>query len=209
MLHVEKVIVGPLEVNCWIIWNEQKKAIIIDPGYDADKILKVINDNQLSIAAYMMTHGHADHISALADIANQIPAELGIHPADAKWAFSMQNIIPPFYSYPKTPTMISRNFSDNQIYCDADITYKIIETPGHTPGSVCFYFENDGIIFTGDTLFKGSAGRTDFPGGNPRKLTESLKKLKELPDNTIVHSGHGPSSTIGYEKEHNFFMRHC
>ncbi len=207
MLHVEKVVVGAFEVNCWIVWGEAKQAIVIDPGADAENIKKVIEDNGLSVAAYLLTHGHADHISALADISSMIPAELGIHPDDAKWAFTSQNSIPPFYPQPATPAQIERSFGDKQTWQDDGLNYTIIATPGHTPGGVCFYFPEEALLFCGDTLFAGSAGRTDLPGGDSRVLAESLKKLKQLPGDTKVHSGHGPSSTIEHENRTNFFMK--
>lgn len=207
MINIKKIVVGAFEVNCWIVWDESKQAIVIDPGADADKIEKAIEENGLSVAAYLLTHGHADHISALADISHKISAEIGIHPNDAKWAFTPQNSIPPFYPQPATPTKIDRSFEDKQTWQDGDLNYEIIDTPGHTPGGVCFYFPAEKLLFCGDTLFKGSAGRTDLPGGDSRVLANSLKKLKQLPGETKVYSGHGPDSTIEHEIKTNFFMK--
>ena len=207
MLHVKKVVVGAFEVNCWIIWGENKEAIVIDPGANAEKIKKVIEDNGLSVTVYLLTHGHSDHISGLADISRIMPAELGIHPNDASWAFTPQNIIPPFYAQPATPAQIERSFEDKQEWHDSDLNYKIITTPGHTPGGVCFYFPTEALLFCGDTLFAGSAGRTDLPGGDSRTLAASLKKLSQLPSNTKVHPGHGPTSAIGHENKTNYFMK--
>jgi glyoxylase-like metal-dependent hydrolase (beta-lactamase superfamily II) len=207
MLHIKKVVVGAFEVNCWIIWGDTKQAIVIDPGADADSIRKTLKDNNLTVTAYMLTHGHADHISALADIQNTNPAEIGIHQDDAAWAFTPQNNIPPFYSQPTTPKNIERNLIDNQNWQDTDLNYTVIATPGHTPGGVCFYFPEEKLLFCGDTLFAGSAGRTDLPGGNSRTLAASLKKLAQLPGETKVHPGHGPTSTIEHENKTNFFMK--
>ncbi len=207
MINIKKVVVGAFEVNCWIVWDESNNAIVIDPGADANKIEKAIEESGLSVAAYLLTHGHADHISALADISHKIPAELGIHPNDAKWAFTPQNSIPPFYPQPATPEKIDRSLEDKQTWQDGNLNYEIIDTPGHTPGGVCFYFPAEKLLFCGDTLFKGSAGRTDLPGGDSRVLANSLKKLKQLPGETKVYSGHGPDSTIEHEIKTNFFMK--
>ena len=199
-MNIQILSVGPFEVNCGIVWNDAKQALVIDRGHDADDIESVLRENGLTVAAYLLTHGHADHICALADLYETRPAPVYLHPADQRWAFGTQNQILPYYPVPEKPdTEILSPVNVPQCHC--------LETPGHTPGGVCYYFEEEKVIFTGDTLFKGTCGRTDLPGGDGRVLAKSLKKLAALPDDVTVHAGHNESTTIGYEKQTNFFMQ--
>lgn len=207
MLPIEKVLVGAFEVNCWIVRGEGSRAIVIDPGADPQAIRDELAAHDLDVAAYMLTHGHVDHVSALEDLLATHPAPVGLHPADAEWAFTEANLLPPFYDAPRRPERIERELADGQTWTDAGLTYTVITTPGHTPGSVCFYFETDRVLVCGDTLFQGSVGRTDLPGGNPRELSRSLVRLAKLPDDTTVYTGHGPPTTLESEKRSNYFMQ--
>ena len=155
----------------------------------------------------MITHGHADHICALAELHAARPAPVYIHANDYKWAFGVQNQILPYYPVPQKPVTEFIHPETARYWKIADLDFQCLETPGHTPGCVCYYFEQEKVIFTGDTLFKGTCGRTDLPGGDGRILAQSLKKLAALPDDIVVHAGHNESTTIGYEKETNFFMQ--
>jgi hydroxyacylglutathione hydrolase len=206
-MHIETIVVGEFQVNCYVVWDHSDKALIIDPGADADLILQFLRQKKLTIAAYLLTHGHVDHVSGVADLHSVSPAPIGIHGDDLKWAFSRENQMPPFYGVPRQPSEIGRTLEDGQEWTDAGLTYKVISTPGHTPGGVCFHFESENCLFTGDTLFAGSVGRTDLPGGNSRVLASSLKKLANLPASTLVYPGHGPSSDIATEKRTNYFMQ--
>lgn len=206
MMNIETIPVGPFQVNCNIIWGDEKEAIVIDPGYDNAVIADFLKNNHLSVAVYILTHGHADHVHDLCLIQEQYPAPIMMHEADADWAFGPSNTIAPYYGVPGEPEKIDRLLKGNAVYTDAGLTYQVICTPGHSPGGVCIYFEKEGKLFAGDTLFRESVGRTDLPGGDARTLTESLKKLVVLPEETEVYCGHGPNTTIGYEKDHNFFM---
>ncbi len=206
-MQIETIVVGEFQVNCFVVWGAGKQAIVIDPGKEADRIEDAIEANGLTIGVYLLTHGHMDHISALADLYDKWPAPIALHAADAKWAFDAANEMPPFYPVPRKPADITRLLDEGQSWTDDGLAYRILNTPGHTPGSVCVLFEADNTLFSGDTLFAGSVGRTDFPGGDPRALRQSLVRLAELPDETIVHTGHGPSTNIGVEKRTNFFMQ--
>ena len=137
----------------------------------------------------------------------RLPAPVFISAQDAEWAFSEINQIPTYNSTPQKSRSINLLQSDEQIIAAAGLSCKAIATPGHSPGGVCFYFQKEGILFAGDTLFQNSVGRTDLPGGDPRILTQSLKKLALLPPETIVYPGHGPSTSIKEEKLNNFFFR--
>lgn len=206
-MSIKNVVVGEFQVNCFIIWGEAREAIVIDPGDNADAILQLLEDEELTPAAYLLTHGHMDHISALAKLYAAKPAAVAIHDADLAWAFSEVNQMPPFYAVPEAPPEIARKLADGQEWNDGGLAYRIIATPGHTPGGVCFHFYEDNALFTGDTLFAGSVGRTDLPGGSSRILKESLAKLAKLDDGLRVYPGHGPSSSIGHENQTNFFMK--
>ncbi len=206
-MHVEVVIVGEFEVNCLIVRGETADCFVVDPGADAPRILEVLAHGQLRVEAYLMTHGHVDHVSALAEVHAVHPAPVLCHAADLAWAFSEDNALPPFYGAPRRPAGEVRTIGDGDAFTAAGTPVRVIATPGHTPGSVCFYLETAGLLLTGDTLFAGSAGRTDLPGGNARALADSLAKLVRLPNATRVYAGHGPASTIGREKRTNYFMR--
>lgn len=206
-MNIHPVVVGAFDVNCFLVTGDDGKTLIIDPGADANVILNHIIDENLEVTAYLLTHGHMDHISVLFDLYKVHSAPVAIHGKDLLWAFSENNCMPPFYDMPKKPSEISRILKNAESFSDGGLEYEIIETPGHTPGGVCFYFKSKKILFCGDTLFAGSVGRTDLPGGDSRVLSESLKRLADLPDDVTVYPGHGPSTTIGEEKSTNFFMR--
>ena len=218
---------GPFEVNCAIVWNDQREAFVIDPGSDAADIAAILKENDLTVVAYLLTHGHADHLCALAELHAARPAPVYIHTEDLKWAFGPQNQILPYYPVPGKPVTefihpeTSKDCHSTSFRCRriastslpavewkiSDLRFQCLETPGHTKGCVCYYFEQEKVIFTGDTLFKGTCGRTDLPGGDGRILAASLKKLAALPNDVIVYPGHNESTTIGYEKKTNFFMQ--
>ncbi len=158
--------------------------------------------------AYLLTHGHMDHISALSDLSQKYPAPIRMHPKDAAWAFSPANQMPPYYHTPKFPQQgILADLIESAENHAAGLSYKVLETPGHSPGSVCLYFPDHEILIAGDTLFAGSAGRTDLPGGDARQLQESLQRLVTLPDSVTIYPGHGPLSTIGCEKKNNPYLQ--
>jgi glyoxylase-like metal-dependent hydrolase (beta-lactamase superfamily II) len=214
-MNIKILSVGPFEVNCAIVWNMAKQAFVIDPGCDAADIETVLRENGLTVAAYLLTHGHTDHLNALGALYESRPAPVFIHAEDEKWAFSPQNEILPWYKAPEKPdagflnpeTAAGRDAIEEIILKTGLCRFQCLETPGHTRGGVCYYFENEKVIFTGDTLFKGTCGRTDLPGGDARVLAASLKKLAALPDDVTVYPGHNQSTTIGCEKKTNFFMQ--
>lgn len=208
-MNIETIIVGEFQVNCFLLWNQHKKALVIDPGDEAERIADALDQHGLEVEAYLLTHAHMDHISALADLYDQRPAPIALHEGDANWAFTPVNSMPPFYGVPREPAEgIGRQLEDGQTWTDAGMSYRVISTPGHTPGCVCFYFEDSRTLISGDTLFAGSVGRTDFPYSDARAMQNSLLKLAALPDNTTVYAGHGPATEIGTEKRTNYLMRH-
>lgn len=208
MLHIESLTVSLFQSNCFIVHCEGgAEALVIDPGDNAPEILARLDEKGLTVAAYLLTHGHVDHVYALADMVAARPAPVALHPADAAWAFTERAAFPPYYGAPKAPPRIDRELADGQTWTDLGLTYRIIETPGHSPGGVAFYFETEKALFSGDSIFRGSIGRSDLPGADPATLAASLKKILTLPDDVTIHSGHGPATTIGHERQTNPFLR--
>jgi glyoxylase-like metal-dependent hydrolase (beta-lactamase superfamily II) len=207
-MNIEAIPTGAYEEICYIVWNSENQAIVFDPGYDAHLIFGVLEVNKLNVVAYVCTHAHADHINALAEMHKRFPAPIAMHSDDLTWAFESMNKIEPYYPVPRRPDVADfLRLESSREWSFADLQFRCMETPGHSPGSCCLLFLEEKIMITGDTLFKGSCGRTDLPGGDPRQLKESLNKLKQLPDEIRVYPGHGPDTTIGIERLTNFFMQ--
>ncbi len=206
-MKVIPISVGPFQVNCYLAVAPNNQALVIDPGDDAGVIGVTLRQNKLTVAAYLITHGHMDHVSGLAEMTRTFPAPVAIHPLDEAWAFSPANQTLPYYDTPDRPKKIERLLENGQIFSDAGFRYEIIATPGHSPGGVCFYFPDEKVIFTGDTLFLGTVGRTDLEGSDEKLMAKSLKRLAQLPDDTAVYPGHGPQTTIGQEKKSNAFLQ--
>ena len=204
----EILTVGAFEVNCVVLWGDPARAWIVDPGADAELIRDCLRRHQLQVARYVCTHGHIDHISALDDLLTTHPAPVWMHADDAAWAFTSINRLPPAYpATPRQPATLQTNLADSSLLSGDGLEARIITTPGHTPGGICLYFEPAQLLLTGDTLFAGSVGRTDLPGGNSRDLTGSLTKLRMLPEPTQVICGHGPTTTIGTERQTNPYLQ--
>lgn len=206
-MNIERLIVGPFQAICYIVWGPERQALVIDPGADADAILAFLETHGLEVSCYLLTHGHMDHISALAKVSQKHPAPFAMHALDLKWAFTPSNQLPPYYSTPKRPASTLRTLEDGQAWTDGGLNYQVIGTPGHSPGSVCFYFADEGVLFSGDTLFLGTVGRTDIPGGDGRVLTQSLHKLAQLPSATRIVPGHGPETKLTEEFRINPFLK--
>lgn len=207
MLNITKIVVGAFETNCYLACSGALDALIIDPGADAGKISKIVGHCRLTVRAYLITHGHMDHISALNPLWEQNQAPIAMHHADIIWAFSPANQMPPYFSVPPRPGNIERILKGGEKWKEEGFNCEVIHTPGHSPGGVCFYFPDDDILFSGDTLFQDSIGRTDLPGGNMERLNKSLKILAKLPPDTKVYPGHGPETTIGHEVKGNPFLK--
>ncbi len=205
-MFLKTVVVGPLEVNCYVIADEKSRdAAVIDAGDNSDEILDVIKTNNLNLKYIINTHAHFDHIGAIGKIKKVTNAEFLIHEMEMHVLKTLpsQNLI--FGIKVDSPPAPDRFLKDDESLALGDLTLKILYTPGHSPGGICIHA--DGVVFTGDTLFAGSIGRTDLPGGDYNSLINSIKnKLLSLGDGTIVLPGHGPRSAIKEEKEYNPFL---
>jgi len=202
---IKKLVVGPLEENSYVAADEKtKQALVIDPGDEPDRIIELIKNNVFEVKAIICTHAHFDHIGAVGDVKKATGAKVLIHESDmelyrgakdqaAFWGYDLDDI--------PEPDGFLNEGDEVRI---GNLTFNVFHTPGHSPGGICLYGE--GVVFTGDTLFHGSVGRTDFHGGDMVKLKESFKRLLGLPEDTTVFSGHGPETTIRREKRENFFI---
>ena len=198
---VEVQSVGPLDVNCYFIFiKESSRLYIIDSGSDAAVIINKAGQYNASEINLLQTHCHVDHISALGEVTKQLKINaLYINEDDLTLYYSPDNHIMPYMSVAKDLPEPDKNYIPED--CE------VISTPGHTPGGVCFYFRELNALFSGDTLFRRSIGRTDLNGGHHETLIKSIReKLSTLPDTTLVFPGHGESTTIEDEKKHNPYV---
>lgn len=201
--------VGPFSTNCYVVGcKETREAVIIDPGFDkaseAEKALNYIDKNYAELKLIIDTHGHPDHICGNGPVKNKFNVDIAIHQSDAHLLADLSNQIgqiPGFHNVSPLPDILLRDGGTIEFGKE---TLGVIGTPGHTRGSICLIGKEE--IFTGDTLFMGSIGRTDFPESSQEEMKESLKKLKTLPDTLTVYPGHGPSTRLGDEKQCNPFL---
>lgn len=201
---IKNIVVGPLDVNCFIIADDaSKKAIVVDPGDEPDRIMDIIKNNDFVVEYIICTHGHFDHVGAVSDLKKETNAKVLIH-KDELEIYSAAKDMAAFWGYDLDPLPDPDGLvKDGEDITVGDLSFKVFHTPGHSPGGICLYSE--GIVITGDTLFAGSVGRTDFYGGDIELLKKSFKRLMALPENTRVLPGHGPETTIGREKRGNMF----
>jgi len=196
MLQQLALTLGAYQTNCYIIWNEGSDAcVIIDPGYNPDTILTRVGLLGKQVEAILLTHGHFDHVGGVKAIAETTGCKVYLCTEDLA--------MPQQFTAGKL--LYTDSYKEGDVLELAGLTVKVLHTPGHTMGSVCLLTED--TLFAGDTLFQGSCGRTDLPGGDWAQILQSLRRLKELPENTRVFPGHGPDTTIGEEKLWNPYMR--
>ena len=191
--------VGQLETNCYVVTNEETlECVIIDPGDESSVILNYLEDNHLKCEAILLTHGHFDHVGAVDEIVRETGVPIYMNERDDAGSHGRN-----YYTYalPKG----GRYFDEGDILRIAGLTFQILATPGHTPGGVSIICEN--ALFTGDTMFRGSCGRTDLPGGDMMEELRSLKRLCELPGDYEVYPGHMDSSTLERERNFNYYCR--
>ncbi len=199
--------VGPLGVNCYIIGDDKtRQAIIVDPGGNARDILDTLRREQLKTLAIVNTHAHFDHVIALTEIRTQTHAPFYLHVDEVQILAGVQ-LGAGMFGFPMAqPAPAEHLLKDGDQVQVGTMSLKVLHTPGHTPGGICLW--RDGHVFVGDTLFQGSIGRTDFPGGDYGTLMRSIRdKLLTLPDETLVYPGHGEPTTIGEERQLNPFLR--
>jgi Zn-dependent hydrolases, including glyoxylases len=197
---------GVYQANCYIVYNEiTNEGFIIDPGGDSGEILSLIKNNKISIKFIILTHGHFDHIGGVKELKQELGAHVYIHQGDSTLISDKSSPLKPFAA--DTDVFEADKYvKDEDTFYFGNESIIIYETPGHTPGGISI--KSGDSVFTGDTLFNGSIGRTDFPGGSFAQLIRSIKeKLLVLPDDTTVYPGHGPETNIGSERVYNPFLQ--
>lgn len=195
--------------NCYVVGSEKtREGMIVDPGAEAGRILKVVQDDGLSIKIIVATHTHGDHIGAVAKVKEATGADFAVHETEgsAKGTGSINRMMGAMMGGSfRAPPQPERLLRDGDTVNVGDLSFKVIHTPGHSPGGICLY--GHGVLFCGDTLFNLSIGRTDFPGGDYDQLMDSIRsKLMALPDDTRVLCGHMSETTIGFERKRNPFV---
>jgi glyoxylase-like metal-dependent hydrolase (beta-lactamase superfamily II) len=205
-LIIKTLAVGPIQANCFILGCEDTlEAVVIDPGEEGDRILQTVADSNLIVKYIINTHGHMDHVSANKRINEVTGAPIFIHALDAPMLDQVADSAAAWGLKADNSPAPDRELQDGDEIAFGKITLTVLHTPGHTLGGISLYAKDD--VFVGDTLFAGSIGRTDFPGGSFETIKESIQqKLFKLGDDVRVHTGHGPTTTIGQEKRHNPFV---
>lgn len=212
MLRIQTFEVNPLHENCYVINDETKECVIIDCGAltetEQNAVIVYINDEGLKPVHNLGTHGHLDHHFGDAAILSAFNLQPEVAEGDKVLMQHPREAALQMLGMDLNIDLPAGNLklTENEEVKFGSHTFKIIRTPGHSPGSVSFYCAEENVLFTGDTLFKGSIGRTDFPGGSMFQIISSLRELAQLPDKTIVYPGHGPQTSIGFELAHNPYM---
>lgn len=207
---LEQLVVSPFQSNCWIFGcDETHEGVVIDAGDESEHIVESVKAHSLAIKYLIHTHGHLDHVGATAAVQREMGSLTLIHEADQVMLDNLPTQAAMFGGEEPEIPRVDQYIRDGDLISFGRYTLSVIETPGHSPGGICLKLENDEpAIFAGDTLFQGSIGRTDLWGGSYDQLIGSIReKLWPLPDDTIIYPGHGPSTTLGEEKQNNPFLQ--
>src|SRR5215213_4033560 len=208
-LQIQTIVSMPFAENTYVVWRGgTAEALVIDPGTEPDAILSFLRDTGLTPAAILNTHGHADHIAGNADLKAAYPTvPLVIGAGDAPLLSDPELNVSRSYGFDIVSPPADRLVGEGDTLLFAGLTLDIRDVPGHSPGHIIYVVRDEGVVFGGDVLFRGSIGRTDFPGGSFETLADGIrKKLYTMPDETVVYPGHGPVTKVGQEKRTNPFV---
>jgi glyoxylase-like metal-dependent hydrolase (beta-lactamase superfamily II) len=210
-MKIDRLILGAYQTNCYILRESKaaKDCLIIDTGLEAGELVDFLQRHNLNPVAVVLTHGHADHVTGLVALRGRFPhIKVYIHKLDAEMLTGEKDNLSAMAGVLFSSEPADFSLEEGDVIEQANIKLDVLHTPGHTPGGICLYSKDEGIVFVGDTLFADSVGRTDMPGGSATQLIKSIKqKLCILPDETVVYPGHGPQTTISQEKENNPFLQ--
>ncbi|MCD5323560.1 MULTISPECIES: MBL fold metallo-hydrolase [Pontibacillus] len=205
-MNVEQLPLGPLGTNCYII-EQEKKALIIDPGSEGEKLIRMIERREISPVAILLTHAHFDHIGAVDEVRDHFSIPVYVHKEEEDWLGKPELNGSKFFQMGQVTARDADHLIELGTINMDGFTFEVRHTPGHSPGSVSFWFKEQSFVIAGDTLFQGGIGRTDLPGGDMKTLQESIEdQLLSLGDDTKVYPGHGGRTTVGEEKVMNPFL---
>lgn len=210
MLKIDRLELGPVQTNCYIVSNQNKECLIFDPGEESERIKKLLKQKNLKPVAILLTHAHFDHIGAVDELRDAYGVPVYLHEQEKEWLGNAN--LNGSGKYPTLPDYRLKDadflLSDEKVLTVGDFSMELYHTPGHSPGSVSFVFRDDHFAIVGDTLFLGSIGRTDLVGGNTDRLLKSIREsLLTLPDGTFLFPGHGLDTTPEREAATNPFLK--
>jgi len=203
--RVQTVVVGPFAVNCYLLWNEAtREGVIIDPGAEVDAIKTEMDQINMTPRAILLTHGHGDHIAAVRELVEEYSLPLYIGAGEETLLADSHANVSAYFDQPVSAPPPDHLLKDGDTIRPAGIRLAVLSTPGHTAAGVCYFEEEAGRLFSGDTLFAGGIGRVDLPGGDFKQLLNSInRQILRLPNSVLVYPGHGPATTVGEERESN------
>lgn len=205
-MEIVTIPVGMLETNCYLVWDDPAQAVLIDPGAQPDKIAAVVKDYHVTVKAILLTHGHFDHTGAVADLQKRYGIPVVAHTMEQELLeMSAEEHVRLLGMGAHQPVVVDRYLEDEEMFEIGDLKFRCLHTPGHTKGS-CVYLCG-AVLFSGDTLFQGTVGRTDFYGGDYGQMLQSAKRLADLPESYRVLCGHGPETMLETERVTNPYLQ--